>query len=69
MNLEEDVMKIVNKHLKAFDTGEFFNGTLFIKSNKDTAMAIYIDLCNLYRKRNVLFAIGNRGEYSIDFRL
>jgi hypothetical protein len=68
---ENTVMSLIGHHLKNGETAEFTNGTLFINSSKDTALAMYIDLCNRYRKRNVKFNTvtsgKTHGEFTVDF--
>jgi len=68
---ENTVMSLIGHHLKDGETAEFANRTLFIDASKDTALAIYIDLCNKFRKRNVKFSTvtstRTHGEFAIDF--
>jgi len=68
---ENTVLSLIGHHLKDGEKAEFFNGTLFINSSKNTATNIYIDLCNKYRKRNVKMSIVSStktdGEFAIDF--
>jgi hypothetical protein len=64
---ENTILQQISHHLKDGETAEFFNGTLFLTTSKDTARDIYIDLCNIYRKRFVQFSFVAENEFAIDF--
>ena len=64
---EETVLKLIAPHLKDGDIAEFHNGTLFVCSSRPTGNAVYIELCNIYRKRFVQFSIVSDEEFAFDF--
>jgi len=64
---EQTVMQKIGHLLKEGETAEFHNGTLFLNSGRPTANDVYIELCNIYRKRFINFNIVTEGEYAFDF--
>jgi len=64
---EQTVLQQIGHLLKEGDTAEFHNGTLFVTSSRDTGNDVYIELCNIYRKRFVNFNIVAENEYAFDF--
>jgi len=65
--IEQTVLQQINHLLKEGETAEFHNGTLFVTSSRPTANNIYIELCNIYRKRFVKFNIVSENEFAFDF--
>jgi hypothetical protein len=64
---EQTVLQQIGHLLKEGDTAEFHNGTLFVCSSRPTGNEVYIELCNIYRKRFVQFNIVAENEYAFDF--
>jgi len=64
---EQTVLQQIGHLLNEGDTAEFHNGTLFVTASRDTGNDVYIELCNIYRKRFVNFNIVAENEYAFDF--
>jgi hypothetical protein len=64
---EQTVLQQVGHLMKEGETAQFHNGTLFITSSRETGNAVYIELCNIYRKRFVKFNIVSENEFAFDF--
>jgi hypothetical protein len=64
---EQTVLQQIGHLLKEGETAQFHNGTLFVNSSQPTGNDVYIELCNIYRKRFVQFSIVSENEFAFDF--
>lgn len=64
---ENTVLQQINHLLKNGENAEFHNGTLFVTASRETGNDVYIELCNIYRKRFVNFTIVTDTEFAFDF--
>lgn len=64
---ENTVLSQINHLLKEGATAQFHNGTLFVTGRREIGNDVYIELCNIYRKRFVNYSIVSDEEFAFDF--